>query len=300
NVSRPLKEHILPKGHADKVKDLITHNVESLIMKDVKEVVFSCSGCYKTSLDDWPRYYEKEIPFKSTHITQFLARKVAEGEIRFKPLNKKITYHDPCHLGRHRGVYDEPREVLKAIPGVELVEMPFNRNRSRCCGAGAGVKAGYPQDALKIAKIRVQEAFDTGADILATSCVFCKYNFLDAKKELGLEIDIVNVEDLVIDLLITNGSSIEKESKPEEIEKKSELVLTNFNLYCGECKKWVPQPAKKIVQGNEVCEHCNHVLYFVPKCHDCGNAIIKPIGDFNAFRRDPPLCEKCGGRFFIQ
>jgi len=172
-----------------------------MIMKDVKEVVFSCSGCYKTSLDDWPRYYEKELPFKRTHITEYLARKIEEGAITLKPLEKTITYHDPCHLGRHRKVYDAPRNVINAIPGVNFVEMQFNRNRARCCGAGAGVKSGYPVDAVNMAKIRLQEAVDTGADILATSCVFCKYNFLDAKKEMDTNIEILNIEDLVIDLI---------------------------------------------------------------------------------------------------
>jgi heterodisulfide reductase subunit D len=184
-----------------RIKDLITHNVESMIVRDVKEVVYSCSGCYKTSMDDWPRYYGKEIPFKRTHITQFLAKRIKEGTLTFQGLKKKITYHDPCHLGRHSNEYDAPREVLKAIPGVELIEMKYNRNRSRCCGSGAGVKAGFPKDALNIAKIRLQEAIDTGADILATSCVFCKFAFIDARKAMGVDIEIANVEDLVVNLL---------------------------------------------------------------------------------------------------
>jgi heterodisulfide reductase subunit D len=184
-----------------RVKDLITHNIESMILKDVKEVVFSCSGCFKTSLDDWPRYYEKELPFKRTHITEYLARKIDEGAITLNSLDKTITYHDPCHLGRHRKVYDAPRKVITTIPGVNFVEMPFNRNRARCCGAGAGVKSGYPVDAVHMAKIRLQEAIDTGADILATSCVFCKYNFIDAAKEMNATIEILNIEDLAIDLI---------------------------------------------------------------------------------------------------
>ncbi len=183
------------------VESYITRNIENMIKKDIEEVIFSCSGCYKTSTDDWPKYFSKEIPFKRTHISQFLARLVNRKEIQFKPLNKKVTYHDPCHLGRHRKVYDDPRTVLGAIPGLELIEMRKNRNRSRCCGAGGGVKAGFGADALSIAKVRVQEAVDTGADILATSCVFCKYNFLDAKKEMGVDIEILNIEDIVVDLL---------------------------------------------------------------------------------------------------
>lgn len=184
-----------------KVEDYITRNIETIQRREVEEVIFSCSGCYKTSTDDWPKYFSKEIPFKRTHISQFLARLVEQKKIQFKPLNKKITYHDPCHLGRHRKVYDAPRTVLQAIPGIEFIEMRKNRNRSRCCGAGGGVKAGFPQDALNIARVRVQEAVDVGADILATSCVFCKYNFLDAKKEYGLDIEILNTEDIVVDLI---------------------------------------------------------------------------------------------------
>ena len=183
------------------VEDYITRNIENMITRDIEEVIFSCSGCYKTSTDDWPKYFSKEIPFKRTHISQFLARLVEKNEIQFKPLNKKVTYHDPCHLGRHRKVYDDPRTVLYAIPELEVIEMRKNRNRSRCCGAGGGVKAGFGADALSIAKVRVQEAVDTGADILATSCVFCKYNFLDAKKEMGVDIEILNIEDIVVDLL---------------------------------------------------------------------------------------------------
>jgi heterodisulfide reductase subunit D len=192
-----------PKGEKVqfRVKDLITHNVDSLVAKGVKEVVFSCSGCYKTSMDDWPRYYGNDIPFKRTHITQYLARKIDESAITFKPLSKAVTYHDPCHLGRHQKEYDAPRKILNTIPEITFVEMPFNRNRARCCGAGAGVKAGYPMDAVHMAKIRLQEAIDTGADILATSCVFCKYNFIDAATEIGATIEILNIEDLAIDLM---------------------------------------------------------------------------------------------------
>lgn len=184
-----------------KVRDLIAHTIDELRIRDIEEVIFSCSGCYKTSIDDWPKFYKQTIPFKRTHITQFLTRCLEEGKIKFKPLNKKITYHDPCHLGRHRGVYDAPRKVLKAIPEVELIEMRKNRNRSRCCGAGGGVKAAYPEDSLKIAMNRVEQAVETGADILATSCVFCKYNFLDAKNKLGVDIEIKNIEDLIVDLI---------------------------------------------------------------------------------------------------
>lgn len=208
-----------------RVKDLITHNVEELIARDVKEVIFSCSGCYKTAMESWPKYYGKELPFTRTHITQFLARKIDEGTVTFKPLYKKVTFHDPCHLGRHRGEYEAPRKILASIPNIEFVEMQFNKNRSRCCGAGAGVKSGYPKDSLEMAKIRVQEAIDTGADILLTSCVFCKYNFLDAVEDMGASIEVLNTEDLVVDLLepafnANEETTISNISSPEQDEQR--------------------------------------------------------------------------------
>lgn len=184
------------------VKDLISHNIESMLMKNVREVIYSCSGCYKTSVDDWERIYGKPIPLKFTHLSQFLARRFKNGTLKVEnnePLT--ITYHDPCHLGRHAGVYDAPREIIKNIPNYNFIEMKKNRNRSLCCGAGAGVKGAYPTDALAIAKLRVQEAIDTGADMLLTSCVFCKLNFLDAVKAMDASIVIKNTEDIMYEFL---------------------------------------------------------------------------------------------------
>lgn len=183
------------------VKDLITHNIDSLVMRDVKDVVYSCSGCYKTSTQDWPKIYGKPLPFKTHHITQFLQEMIETGKVKLKSFPKKVAYHDPCHLGRHSKVYEAPRLVLHAIPDLQYIELRKNRNRARCCGAGGGVKSGYPKYALEIAKIRVQEAIDSGAEILATSCVFCKYNFLDAVKAMNAKIEIMNIEDIIVNLI---------------------------------------------------------------------------------------------------
>ena len=85
----------------------------------------------------------------------------------------KVTYHDPCHLGRHSGIYDAPRKLLKMIPGVELIEMERSRENSRCCGAGGGLKAGYPDIQNKISQTRIKEAEATGATELVSACPFC-------------------------------------------------------------------------------------------------------------------------------
>ncbi len=182
------------------LEDYIKHNIETLNAKGVQKVFFSCAGCYKTVSQDWPRFYSKKIPFESQHISEFIAQKVQEGKIKFKRWNAKVTFHDPCHLGRFMGIYEAPRVILQAIPGVELVEMPKNRNFAHCCGAGGGVKAGFPMQANEMAKNRVKEAIDTGAEFLITSCVFCKNTFQDAIQSDHLTIGLRSLEDVILHL----------------------------------------------------------------------------------------------------
>jgi len=147
------------------------------------------------------------------HVSQFLAEKVEKGEIKWekKPFgeDKIVTYHDPCHLGRHVGVYEEPRKVLQSMPGMEYVEMDRNRSYQRCCGAGGGVKAGMPELALSIAKARVGDAISvlypegekkTKTNVFAQACPFCKRNLSDGRDALLAEenerADIV-IEDVI-------------------------------------------------------------------------------------------------------
>jgi heterodisulfide reductase subunit D len=97
------------------------------------------------------------------------------------------------------GIYDEPRKILNAIPAVKLIEMEHTRQEAICCGAGGGFKAGFPEDSLEIAKIRIKEALKTGAEIIATSCVFCKTQLNLAIQKMNKEIKVLNIEDIVAD-----------------------------------------------------------------------------------------------------
>ena len=184
------------------IKELITHNIEELKSKGVKNIIFNCSGCYKTVSMDWPKIYEGQLPFRPYHITQFLVEKIERNEIKFKQCNKKITYHDPCHLGRHMGIYDEPRKIITSIPGVQLIEMKNSREKAMCCGAGGGLKAAFADESLEIAKLRIKEAMDTKADMLVTSCVFCKRNLIEAAKSLNSDIKVLNIEDIAANLIL--------------------------------------------------------------------------------------------------
>ncbi len=183
----------------------IVHNVEQMKAKGIEHVVFSCSGCYRTTTLDWPRFYRERhgiLPFSTQHLTQFLALKLKKGELEWKgSYPETVTYHDPCHLGRHVGIFEPPRQILKSIPGINFVEMERNRENAVCCGAGGGFKAGFGESAINTAERRLNQALETGATTIVSSCVFCKLNFLDAVKKRGVDIKVLNIEDLFISLM---------------------------------------------------------------------------------------------------
>jgi heterodisulfide reductase subunit D len=183
------------------IKEYINHNIQILKKKGVKEIICNCAGCYKTISEDWPKFVDESFPFKVTHITEFLAEKLERNRIMLKSFPKTITYHDPCHLGRHMGIYEEPRIILNSIPDANIIEMKNNKENGLCCGAGGGFKAHFPDEALKIAKLRVREALDDGAEIISTACVFCKNNLNLAIKDIDKEIRVLNIEDILANLI---------------------------------------------------------------------------------------------------
>ncbi len=147
-------------------------NIKMFNEAGFETLISSCSGCFKTIKEDYPKV--GRLNFEVLHTAEFLRRLIEAGNLKFNtPVIKKVTYHDPCHLGRASGVYDDPRFIMAAIPGLELIEMPRNREYSRCCGAGGGLKSGYPDIQNKMAQRRVREAEETGAQELVSACPFC-------------------------------------------------------------------------------------------------------------------------------
>jgi Fe-S oxidoreductase len=144
-------------------------------LEDIK-ILVSCAGCYNTIKNDYNELFGVELDV--IHSSQLINQLIIDGDLDVKKTSKKVTYHDPCHLGRHSNLYEAPREVINKT--CTLVEMNRNRERSRCCGAGAGVRSAYPDTALKVASKRIQDAEDTGAEILVTSCSFCILNLENA------------------------------------------------------------------------------------------------------------------------
>ena len=184
-------------GQTSIVKDYMKYNISQIKKAGASKVITSCAGCYRTFMRDFEKFGE-QYDFEVFHSLELVKKLMDEGKIKFKSsYNKTVTYHDPCHLGRHMGVYELPREVYKQIPGLNLVEMKRNRNFAWCCGAGGGVKIGYPEWALEISKERLEEAIATGATILSSTCPFCRTNLSDSALKYNLEIEVLDLMEIL-------------------------------------------------------------------------------------------------------
>jgi len=191
-------------GDEKSVLAILKHNVEEFKKMGVKTLFTACAGCYRTWKKDYPELLGEALPFEVKHVTEILIDMLNNNEIPLKTEGEeklKVTYHDPCHLGRHMDLYEIPREVISKIPGIELVEMKRNRKNAWCCGAGGGVKSQFPDLALEISKERIREALESEADILTTSCPFCIGNLKDAYKEMSPDIQekikLIDIIDLI-------------------------------------------------------------------------------------------------------
>ena len=159
-----------------------------------KTIVTSCAGCYRTLKLDYADFL-KDLEIDVLHTVEFLNKIINEKNIQLKNLGFNVTYHDPCHTGRQVGLYEEPREILKKI--ANLTEMKAIKQSANCCGAGGGVKKGFPELALKIGKSRIHEAEETGAEIVVSICPFCYRNMADAISETGSKLKMVDLMELV-------------------------------------------------------------------------------------------------------
>lgn len=180
-------------GAEDLYQDLVKYNTELFRKNGVKKVLVSSPHCYHTFKNEYPELSES---VEIVHITQFLARLIAEGKIKpTKSYPKKVAYHDPCYLGRHNKIYDEPREVLKSVPDLELVELPDNRENSLCCGGGGGRIWMDTKKEERFSDIRIEQAIEVGAQVLAIACPYCMVNYDDSVLTMNKE-DVLEVKDI--------------------------------------------------------------------------------------------------------
>jgi len=214
-------------GYQQEFVECAQNNINAGTKAGIKTVVTSCSDCYHA----FKRLYPDKIgsEFEVLHTVEFIDKLVKEGRIKFnKAVPMTVTYHDPCHLGRQGepyvpwqgkekkikgqivvyeppkpryngawGIYNPPRDVLKSIPGIKLVEMERIREYAWCCGAGGGVREAYPDFSSWTANERLEEAKATGAEAIVGACPWCERNFLDANSTAGEGMKVFDIIELV-------------------------------------------------------------------------------------------------------
>jgi heterodisulfide reductase subunit D len=191
---------LIRTGQLDLVKEQASHNIKALENAGANTVIFSCAGCYRTFKEDYPKL-GYSLPFKVLHTTQYFLDLIRKNQLKLKSLPLDVTYHDPCHLGRHTRIYKQPRKVLQALQ-MKVHEMPRNMEGAFCCGAGSGVRAAYPEFSHWVCKERLDEAKEVGASLLASACPFCKNNFEETTRTFPeLNLRIVDISELLEDAL---------------------------------------------------------------------------------------------------
>lgn len=213
-------------GQQDLFEEYARKNIEMINKLGVKKVVMSCAGCFGIFNSKYPILGE-EMNFEVVFAEVFINELIKEGKLKLKNrVPMQVTYHDPCHCGRlaeprfpskgietrHHGslpvkniekvlgfggFFDASREILNAIPGINLVEMERTREYSWCCGSGGGAKSAFPDFALATSQERIDEAISTGAEALVTNCPWCEKNFMDGVNEGGADIKVVDTVELL-------------------------------------------------------------------------------------------------------
>lgn len=189
---------LLRTGQRKLITELAKHNVEEIRKLGAKRLITSCAGCYRTIKENYKKILGSKLDFEVIHSTELFSSLINEKKLKpSKRINLVATYHDPCHLGRHMGVYEPPRNVLRNIPGIKLIEMLRNQDNSWCCGAGGGVKSGFPDFALWTAGERLKDVEETGVKAIVSACPFCKTNLLDAVKAFKKPFEVYDVMEIV-------------------------------------------------------------------------------------------------------
>lgn len=186
-------ESIRKTGDEQLFKRLARENIKSFIDHGVRKILVSSPHCYHTFKNEYP---ELGMNLQVVHISQFLWELIQEGRIEVKgEFPKTVTYHDPCYLGRHNNIFDEPRQVLMSIPGLEFLELPDQRENSLCCGGGGGRIWMETPRSERFSDLRVQQAVDAGARVLVTSCPYCITNFEDSRLNRP-DSDVIEIKEI--------------------------------------------------------------------------------------------------------
>ncbi|MBT6500354.1 MAG: (Fe-S)-binding protein [Deltaproteobacteria bacterium] len=182
---------LLGAGLREMSQEVIDHNVAVIKAKGAKTIVFACPSCYQM----WREYYPPE--FRLTHFTEYVFDLVRAGRVPLQELPLTVTYHDPCDLGRGARVYEKPRQVIRSLPGVKLVEMTRNREKCACCGGGGNLEMIDKDLSAAIAKEKVEEALATGAEAIVTACQQCVRTMNTYVKRNKIQLEVLDITQLI-------------------------------------------------------------------------------------------------------
>ncbi len=250
---------MLLAGYWDTFEEILRHNVSAMQAKGVKTVVTSCPACWLSWSTYYPQWAKKlGIPFdiKARHFSEVLAERVESGELEFThKVPRKVTWHDPCHMGRAGGIYEPPRKLLNAIPGVELKEMEHNRENALCCGGVLSLLENPDGAAVNIGRVRLEEAVETGAAALIAACPCCEVQFRVAVDKTGIDMPIVDLanitaEGLGIKLPDPTGETLEQWRTFETMIKllKPEQMANFMAGLLPQMIEAMPQPFKGVMK----------------------------------------------------
>ncbi len=177
--------------------ELVRHNVEAVRAIGAKRLVATCPSCYHTWKHDYPAMLGEPLGFEVLHATELLAELIEAGKIEWRGFRHPVTYHDPCDLGRTSGVYEAPRQIIQAIPGIEFTEMADNRQYSLCCGGGGDAEMGSPDLTAAVARRRLEQAQATGAKVIVSACQQCKRTLAGAARKEKIRLKVYDITELV-------------------------------------------------------------------------------------------------------
>jgi Fe-S oxidoreductase len=194
-------ESIRKTGEEELFKRLARENIKTFIDHGVQKILVSSPHCYHTFKNEYPEF---RVNFEVVHISQFLFELFQQGRLELsKEYGKKVAYHDPCYLGRHNGIFDEPREVLRRIPGLALKELPDSRLDSLCCGGGGGRIWMETQKGERFSDLRLAQAMEVGAEVLVTACPYCITMFEDSRLTLDVteRLEVKDITEIIQEVI---------------------------------------------------------------------------------------------------
>jgi heterodisulfide reductase subunit D len=183
-------------GMGSHAHDLAHHNVEAVRAIGARRLVTTCPSCYHMWAHEYPGILDEPLGFEVLHATELLVDLIKDGRIKLHGFPMPVTYHDPCDLGRTSGIYDAPRRIIEAIPGIQFTEMADNREMALCCGGGGDAEMADPELTAAVGKRRILQAQETGAKVVISACQQCDRTLAEAARKNRIRVramDIVQV-----------------------------------------------------------------------------------------------------------